>query len=377
MKKRFVQNFLLLLSSIFVSILLAEASLQLIGVPSPVVSGWLYKSSNLEINELGFRGQKINYTYNDYVIVLLGDSQVAARSCSFDWLPERRLEYHLNQKANQSKNIKVFSIGAGGYGQDQQLLMLQKYYQTYRADLVVLWQTPHNDVWNNIFPTHWPKNGWPKPTFWLVDGKLQGPSENFGEELSWSKIKLLALANRLFHFIDRDGDWEKHLPPPYEPISNYEGKISYYWQERWDKNIGLMRYENLFTEKSHLAISLTPASPRMQYGLDLTKAILGKIKSLANDNNGKFIIFNTQKPDKKIEICSEETIVHKLNGKYYKTSRKQFLDNLEYINKDFISFTIPITRSEWRVGPEDSHLNEHATDQVMNDLAQKILSLIN
>jgi hypothetical protein len=115
----------------------------------------------------------------------------------------------------------------------------------------------------------------------------------------------------------------------------------------------------------------------MQYGLDLTKAILGKIKSLANDNNGKFIIFNTQKPDKKIEICSEETIVHKLNGKYYKTSRKQFLDNLEYINKDFISFTIPITRSEWRVGPEDSHLNEHATDQVMNDLAQKILSLIN
>ena len=70
-------------------------------------------------------GRKYNYTDDDYVILLVGDSQVAAKACSFDWLPENRLEYHLIQ-AKQNRNIRVFSLGTEGYGQDQQLLMLQK-----------------------------------------------------------------------------------------------------------------------------------------------------------------------------------------------------------------------------------------------------------
>ena len=319
-------------------------------------------------------GRKYNYTDDDYVILLVGDSQVAAKACSFDWLPESRLEYHLIQ-AKQNRNIRVFSLGTEGYGQDQQLLMLQKYYKKYRADLVVLWQTPGNDVWNNVFPTNWVKNGWPKPTFRLIKGKLHGPSEQFGEALSWSKIKLLVLANRVFPFIDRDGDWEKHLPQPYKPMPNYAGDACYDWQESWDNNAGF-RDENLATEKSHLAISLTPISPRTQYGLDLTKALLAEIKSLVNNNKGHFVIFNTRVPDEKQQICSAEEVVHLLNGKHYKTSRKQFRDNIEYINANFVSFTVPVTIAKWRVGPQDSHLNEPATDQVMNDLAAQILPLI-
>jgi len=162
------------MSVTILSITIAEFFLQFIDKPSPVISGWLNQKSRLETNQLGFRGKKITYTDNDYVIVLLGDSQVAAAACSFYWMPESRLEHYLNTKLN--KNIKVFSVGAGGYGQDQQLLMLKKYYITYRADMVVLWQTPSNDIWNNVFPTHWPGNGWPKPTFKLVNGELQGPS---------------------------------------------------------------------------------------------------------------------------------------------------------------------------------------------------------
>lgn len=56
--------------------------------------------------------------------------------------------------------------------------MLKKYFKKYRADLIVLWFTPENDVWNNMFPTTWPQRGSPKPTFWLKDGKLQGPTED-------------------------------------------------------------------------------------------------------------------------------------------------------------------------------------------------------
>ena len=374
MKKKYVQNFLLLISSILVSILFAEAFLQFIGIPS---TGWFSKVSILEQNQHGFRGQKINYTNNDYIIVLLGDSQVEAKGCYIDWMPESRLEYHLNQNANQNKNIKVFSIGTAGYGQDQQLLRLQDYYVIHRADLVILWLTPTNDVWNNIFPTHYPKNGWPKPTFRLFNGELYGPNESSGEEFSWPKIKILNLANRLFKFIDRDGDWEIYLPQPYKPMSNYDGKICYDWQERWDNNFEVMRHENLDTEKSHYAISLTPISPRMHYGLDLTKALLREINRLVNGKNGKFVLFNTTLPPHgKQENCPEDEVVHLLNGKYYKTSKKQFHDNLEYIKAEFPSFTIPITIPKWRLGPDDSHLNEHANDQVMKDLATRLLPLI-
>src|SRR5688572_9347029 len=118
MRKQYHLNLLLLLSSIIGSLLFAEGCLQLIGHPVPIVSGWLgnvSNISNLETNQLGFRGRKYNYTDDDYVILLVGDSQVAAKACSFDWLPESRLEYHLIQ-AKQNRNIRVLSLGAEGYG---------------------------------------------------------------------------------------------------------------------------------------------------------------------------------------------------------------------------------------------------------------------
>ena len=87
----------------------------------------------------------------------------------------------------------MFSVGAGGYGQDQELLALREYYSKYRANLVLLWQTPGNDIWNNIFPTHWPTNANPKPTFWLEDGRLKGPTEQIGEKLAYPTIKILSL----------------------------------------------------------------------------------------------------------------------------------------------------------------------------------------
>ena len=376
MKKKSVVNILLVLSSFVVSIMVSEVFLQVIKKPKHVYSGWLPRIAASEKNQLGFRGRKINYTDNDYVILLLGDSQVQAESCAFDWLPENRLEYHLNSKAGSMKKVKVYSIGAGGYGQDQQLQLLQIYYKTYRADMVVLWQTPGNDIWNNVFPTHWPRNGTPKPTFRLVDGELYGPSEEFLEELWWSKIKLFALANRMFGIINRDDLWEKYLPQPYKPLKDYEGKICNDWQERWDKNLGLMRDENLSTEKSHLAIHLTPVSQRMRYGLDLTKALLGKIQNLAATHKSFFVTFNTKLANENSEDCPGDTLVHLLNGKYFVTSTKQYDDSISFLNENLLSLTIPITMAEWRVGPENSHLNEHATDQVMEDLAVRMLPLI-
>lgn len=155
--------------------------------PSNHIWGWRYHGKRTEeINQLGFRGQRINYDKQDYVVLLVGDSQVQSATCVFEKMPERRLEDHLS--IITGKAIRVFSLGAGGYGQDQQLLALKEFFRDYSADLVVVWETPGNDVWNNMFPTHWPKDGTPKPTFWL-DGndKLKGP------KVSYSKFRILSL----------------------------------------------------------------------------------------------------------------------------------------------------------------------------------------
>ena len=372
-----VLGFSLAIGSVVVCLLLAELALQIIGKPSPDISGWRFKGRTSETNELGFRGQPIQYESDDFVVVMLGDSQVAAYACAFEWMPERRLQHYLTNNGNTgNKNVKVFTIGTEGYGQDQQLLLMQEFYRTYRADLVVLWQTPNNDVWNNMFPTHWPANGWPKPTFTLTNNELSGPSEGMGDPVKRNNLKLLALLDRVVPIFDRDGDWEKQLPQPYAPFTNYQGPVCNDWQQRYDGDVGYMRNENLQTEKSHLAMSLVPASKRMQYGLDLTRTLLREIDQTVTKNGGRFVVFNVDAPENQAyvrpECKGDDEIVRRLNGNYYKTSRTQYRENVKYINRGLASFTIPVTVSGWRRGPDDAHLNQHAVDQVMQDLAGKL-----
>ena len=98
---------------------------------SPIRSGWRSNANRLEENELGFRGHSIHYSPDDFVIVLLGDSNVQANACAYDWMPECRLEEHLKR---MGRVVKVFTIGANGYGQDQELMAIEEYFGRYRAD---------------------------------------------------------------------------------------------------------------------------------------------------------------------------------------------------------------------------------------------------
>jgi hypothetical protein len=372
-----VLSFSLAIGTVIACVLLAEIALQIIGKPSAAVSGWRFRGGPSETNQLGFRGQPIRYGSDDFVVVLLGDSQVAAHACAVEWMPERRLQHYLNSNGTTgSKNVKVFTIGTEGYGQDQQLLLMQEFYRTYRADMVVLWETPGNDVWNNMFPTHWPiKNGWPKPTFRLMNNDLIGPTENMGDPVKPTNWKLVALLDRVVPIFDRDGDWEKHLPEPYVPTTNHQGPVCTDWQDRYADDIGSMRNENLQTEKTHLAMSLIPVSKRTQYGLELTKKLLSEIEKTVSKNGGRFVVFNTDEPQDQgynQPECKGSEVVHHLNNKYYKTSRNQYWENVKHMNDGLVSVTIPVRVSAWRRGPDDGHLNEHAVDQVMQDLGEKL-----
>src|SRR5713101_2145679 len=185
-------------SSLILSLLAVALLAQAFYKPTRVYSGWKpsSKAHELEKNQLGFRGQPIQYGDADFVILLLGDSQVQANACAYDWMPERRLQFHLAN--NHGKDAKVFSLGAGGYGQEKELLVFREYLKSYRADLVLVWLTPKNDVWNNVFPTNSPNDGAPKPAFWLENGQLNGPHQEMGEELYMARLHLVTFFWRTF-----------------------------------------------------------------------------------------------------------------------------------------------------------------------------------
>lgn len=364
--KSFVFAVLLVAMSGTLTLLLAGVLLQKYYDPPAIESGWRSSVSPLEKNQLGFRGQMIDYAEDDFVILLVGDSQVEAKACAYSWMPERRLEFHLNSLGNKTK---VFTLGAGGYGQDQQLLVLEEYYEIYRADMVLLLQTPDNDVWNNMFPTHWPENGTPKPTFWLEDEELHGPSEVMGARIRRSSVTLLDVLLSTITPLKRDEQWERYLPEAYVPMSTYDGRVNASWQQRWEKNIGQMRHEDLQNEKSHFILHLSPRSQRTEYGLKLTRRLLQAIQALVATHSGRFYLLNIIG---ELESERSEEIVYVLNQKYYRTSAQQHRANLDYITQEFPSFAIPVTIQNAVVGPEDSHMNQHAVDQVMKDLAGEI-----
>lgn len=360
----------LVILSIVIGLLMVEVVLRVLDKPSDAPSGWRSSVDRSELNQLGFRGQPIEYAKDDFVIVLLGDSAVEAVACGYEWMPERRLQVHLN---SDGKKVKVFSLGTSGYGQDQESLALREYFEKYRADMVVLWFAETNDVWNNVFPTHFPADGAPKPTYWLEGGQLRGPSEGWGRPIRETpRLKLQLVWRNLFHW-SRDREWEKLYPPAYRPMTQTNEPAKNDWQQRWNDNVWSMRSENFETEKSHYAIYLTPRSERTQYGLDLTRKLLQEIQGSIQSRGGQFVMFNLIPPD---EFTSLFEGVHALNGKYYRTSMAQYHSNLDYIFNGFRSYTLPIGIEQWKVGPQNPHLNEHANDQLMKDLATQIKTLV-
>nr|MBN1229577.1 hypothetical protein [Anaerolineae bacterium] len=342
--------------------------------PDLFIIGWRSWEPEEELNQLGFRGQTIACSEDDLVIVLLGDSQAAALGRSFEQMPERQLERHLAGLLDRP--VKVFTMGAEGYGQDQLLLALEEYYTLYRADLVINWLTPYNDVWNNLFPTHLPESGYPKPTFWLEDGELYGPTFQLGEQAYGDAPNKLATLIRMVTSgtrIPTDRVWEERLPPAYQPFSAADGEVFTLWQDWWDADAIHIREERFETEKTHTAIYFTPRSPRMQYGIDLTRALLREIDVLVADHGGRFVIFTSAAPHRLVP----EPGYYELNGLYYHATRTQYEANLSDIVEGFTYYAIPVVADDPFISATDSHLNDDAADQVMRDLAAQLVDLLN
>ena len=349
------------------SIAVAEIGARIVYSPEQETSGWRSTAPRTERNQLHYRGQPIEYSDSDYVVLLLGDSHVEALGCDFAAMPEPILERHLNDVSPRPR-VKVFSLGASGYGQDQQLLALKEYFCDRRADLVVLWQEFGNDVWNNMFPTHWVINGHPKPTFRLSDGRLIGPALPEGQVThSRSSIRLVDLVfNNWQKRQGLDQRWEPFLPEAYRPRSEPNGEVNDFFEKMWDASPELNTNDVLSIEKSYLSIFLEPPSARFKYGMDLMRKLTGEIESTATNKGAGFCIFQHVLLDSGI---SDPAQSYEIQGRYYLASLAQRKRNEDYVNAGFKTVAIPVTVEDYKVAEDDPHLNERAVDQVMRDLA--------
>jgi hypothetical protein len=378
-------KYLILVFSIVVSLVIAEICMQLFYNAHFVISGWngQYLDGE-EINLHGSRGRKISFSdTNCSKVVLLGDSQVVASASALHEMPEALLEKHLNQ------NVMCTSIAAGGWGQDQQLLHLKRFFKNEKAELVILWFTPMNDIANNLFPTHFPNNGWAKPTFWLEGEKLRGPNENQNSLIyATPRIHILEPFKLLFSrpfIFNRDEIWEQtRLPSNEQHVSNIPQKIKINsFVDRFEidsPDHWFHRYENFENGKNSFSMWIDKNSPRLNYGIKLTNKLLHEIRNLCLSNGAKFIIFTAEwqtgyneLPSRKFkqpyEYFRVKDAVYKFSNAAYKRNLKKIMEGLPVIQ-------IKIKMKEWWRSKTDSHLNSNANNEVMNGLAPHIGKLL-
>ena len=346
----------------------SEMILQILNIPPRPVSGWknCSKKNPGECNSMGFRGREITYSPDDFVVLLVGDSELYAHAIPYEKMSEKRLQHYLK---NYISKVKVFTIGDMGYGQDQQYLALREYYKKFRADLVLLQFTERNDVEDNMFPVA----GWNntiKPTFWLENGELKGPTQGLLEPIG-SRLKLVLLWQlhiaKIFGGESYLKKWAKEkLPPPYQPQRYYRGKVDYSWQEEWLADPKIER-RNLIYEREGPSNMYIPRSKRREYGYELTRRLLFKIKKLVETHNGQFIIYKEERPWELQDMKMEKAFFYK--GKYYRVSMKQYDENMKELFEGFEHYKIPLNMEDVTVAGRDEHLSSEAIDKLMRNLA--------
>ena len=274
-----------------------------------------------------------------------------------------------------TKKVKVFSIGAGGYGNDQELLALTDFYKKgFRADLIVNWQTLENDIWNNVFPTHWAWNGTPKPTFWLNNSnKLNGPSEYEGQELLNQECLIVNLIDK-FLILHRDDVWSFFLPQSYTALApnkylTSRMQVSNEWMNALSANRLFMSEENPSTEKSHFSLGLTPRSKRMDYGIALTRALLSAAQYLATQNNSTYMLFDVG--------CTSQLLCRSgdflWSNMIYSFDINQRNKNKRDLQRGFIKFSTQIDPNKQTLSIDNPHLNPDGIRLVMDQLSSYIL----
>jgi len=396
MNLNLTRNLLITLFSLLAISLLSEVILRIFY--TPLNSGWGWSDSprrslsNFENdfpNQLGVRGQQINYEDGDFVILLLGDSQVEAATCSPDNMPEILLEKKMSVLFDNK--VKVFSLAASGWGQDQQLLALKKYYNNFRVDIVIVWVTPKNDFWENTFPDRSTsiKAGHLKPTFKFNEDNLIGPFLNPNvfyknsaliqlfasgyQELKGETIEQLILTK-----------WMNELPAPhssnfnddnYNSKENTEIDLNEFSENIFNfsgkRNITILTHEDFINSRSHFSPYAISKSERDDYSINITKELFLKINDLTKSNESKMLTLYPLRED--FDIVYNDCVKF---VKSYCNRNQKISVTLDYLSllreiipeEQLINFMLN-GKDEICVDKCDRHLNKKGIEQVAEKLS--------
>jgi hypothetical protein len=384
-RKTAASSFLLLISSM-VAIVAFEFLLRALGIVIPVQNGWKwddmpfqkYKFPDSQTNQLGFKGSTIEYSNDDTVIVLLGDSQVESAALPMRGMPESILEKTLVRKSGGK--IKVFTLGSSGWGLDQQLLALKEYLSRYHADYIIQWATPQNDLWETAFSDRSTGTtaGPIKPTFFLKSDKLISPEKNNQFFIGGLAITQLALTK--FGLISAGEyiktEWDNaHFknwttPNPNQNCNNL-AEISQFefqpFRKNLPKSINLTTTEAVSKGRSHFFNFIQSPSAMGTYQKDLAATMYSELSRTAQNHGAKFLAFY---PHRELDNsyarvkCISETGGASYNLKYDPEGvLRQILGEIELINVDIHG------ENEIAVSADDAHLNELGNTRAMNALA--------
>ncbi|MDH3503146.1 MAG: hypothetical protein OEZ41_05735 [Nitrospirota bacterium] len=398
--KRMKQNLAIAVGSTIVAIFLMEALLRGIGIPATLNSGWGWENSAgrklskydiLTTNQFGYRGQHITYHPDDYVVLLVGDSQVEAYAGRPEHMPEQFLQESLASQLH--KPVKVFSLASSGWGQDQQLLALQEYFRVYRADLVVLWATPGNDFWENAFPDRsaTQQAGHLKPTFRLIDRELYGPYFTSGSYLHDSAIAQLVesgLANIRQETLEQRilREWLKDMPTPHESNKQTheylcEGltvinQVEFYKTIfELNNNIGytVKSGEDVLNSRSHFSAYMLDPSRRDGYLIAITESLLRHVKEEVENNDSQFLVFYPVREDFDKRGMEMVKCVSDSQGNTFRVSLdyKSLLQRV-MSSDHLVVFDLP-GGNQIVVSPNDRHLNDFGNELVMKKLSLSLM----
>lgn len=264
---------------IVLSLAAAEMAMRYLDRPRDIVSGWRATDPAGPVNEFGFRGRpEQSYQVTDFVVVVTGATAVECLVCP----PDETLDLILERALRQyNPHARVMTLGAGGYGQDQEYLALQEYLAHRHSDLVVNWASVAEDVPTNTFRVSQPRPGQttPKPTFALLGDDSIGPTEGLGQRIYRSKLSTVLRPL----FIDLDRNWTTLLPKP-DPGATGPPMGA----ETQSRVHGALEQQ-----RTAWSIWLSPRPERVEYGIALTRALLRRMRELATLRGARFAVLRT------------------------------------------------------------------------------------
>jgi hypothetical protein len=377
--RRYLPRVALALAGFGLAAAASELSLRMGDLPPPQPSGWSgCGRTAVHCNELGTRGRSYASARSARRVLLLGDSQIESWVSAPAEMPERVLEKALAYRG--VRDVDVRSLGADGWGQDQQLLALERYFAEQRADVVLLWFTEGNDLADNVFSVGG-ENHSPKPTFWIERSQLRGPTEAWlspaQQQPVWRVPALLTRAlggpssawrgvapsRRAWH--------ASRLPAPRAPRACRadDGPEAGWARELAEEPEDLAA---LRIEHTDLAFNFAPSSERMKRAAALTNQLIARIASTAAQHGARFFVFRELRPHQTRPLSGPS--VQRVGDECWDVDRAERRALMRSALAGQPVWEQPLRVENYRVSPTDGHLNPRALVDVLSFVADRVVA---